>query len=170
MYRKNIDYRVNCSIVNFSAGRVISLFQKRICNASFLWVTDLTYTHISRPRGHDIVFVSRLLGQKSLLYFSLYSSSSSRQVITATSFPHELFKAIIPPLLSRLRERARRIKCTERFRVERRLRLFAGGIKASKRKRWCDRQGDMSTFISLAKSNWLDQAMEERRLILYFIR
>lgn len=94
-------------------------------------------SHTYRLRGYDIVFVSRLLGQKSLLYFSLHSSSPSHQAITATSFPHELFKAIIPPplLLSRLREQAKRIKCTERFRVERGLELFAGRIKASRRKR-----------------------------------
>lgn len=45
---KNIDYRINYPIANFPAEKVISLFQKRICNATFLWVTDLTYTHTSR--------------------------------------------------------------------------------------------------------------------------
>lgn len=107
-------------------------------------------------RGYDTVFVSRLLKQKSLLYFSCYSSSPSRQVITATSFPHELFKAIIPPLCSSrgFASRAKRIKCREeRFRIERGIGLFAGRIKASRRKRCCGRQGDTLAFISLAKSN-----------------
>ena len=84
------------TITNFpKAEKVILLFQKRICNVSFLWITD---SYISRLKGYDMAFVSHLLGQKSPLHFSLFSSSSSRQAITTTSFSHELFKAIIPSL------------------------------------------------------------------------